>query len=136
MRDSFPVTHQVRLTTCDVAWHGTTIPSGSSVQLTIGSANYDETIFADPSRFEIDRSDLWKAKELRSGHAQNDVFGHLAFGLGKHFCPGYELARLEAIVGSELLFEAFPRIRLAPDADLRQTISGQTRSLRKLPALL
>jgi cytochrome P450 len=89
MRHSFPVTHQVRLTTQDVEWHGTTVPSGSSVQLTIGSANYDETIFANPARFDIDRADLWKAKELRSGHAQNDVFGQLAFGLGKHFCPGY-----------------------------------------------
>jgi cytochrome P450 len=136
MRHSFPVTHQVRLTTCEVAWHDTLIPAGSTVQLTIGSANYDETIFADPARFDLERSDLWKAKELRSGHAQNDVFGHLAFGLGKHFCPGYELARLEAIVGSQLLLEAFPKIRLVDGADLRQTISGQTRSLRKLPVLL
>jgi cytochrome P450 len=136
MRHSFPVAHQVRLTTCEVEWHGTVIPAGSSVQVTIGSANYDETIFANPSRFDIDRSDLWKAKELRSGHAQNDVFGHLAFGLGKHFCPGYELAQLEAIVGSQLLLEAFPGIRLAEGADISQTISGQTRSLRTLPVLL
>jgi cytochrome P450 len=136
MRHSFPVTHQVRVTTTEVAWHDELIPSGSTVQLTIGSANYDETIFVNPGQFDIDRSDLWKAKELRSGHAQHDVFGHLAFGLGKHFCPGYELARLEAIVGSQLLLEAFPKIRLAEGADLRQTISGQTRSLRHLPVLL
>ena len=43
MRHSFPVTHQVRVTTCDVAWYDTVIPSGSNVQLTIGSANHDET---------------------------------------------------------------------------------------------
>jgi hypothetical protein len=35
-----------------------------------------------------------------------------------------------------LLMEAFPGIRLAEGADISQTISGQTRSLRTLPVLL
>ena len=31
--------------------------------------------------------------------------GHFGFGLGKHFCIGYELARKEAVMGSEKIIE-------------------------------
>lgn len=33
--------------------------------------------------------------------------GHLGFGLGKHFCLGYEMARVETVLGSQLLLEHF-----------------------------
>lgn len=135
MRHSFPVISQVRLTTADTSWHGVDIPSGSIVQISIGSANNDEQVFADPRHFDLHRGDLWLAKELRKGYDDGERFGHLGFGLGKHFCLGYEMARVEAVIGSQLLLEACPQLRLSAGADTTLTITGQTRSLTSLPAV-
>ena len=56
---------------------------------------------------------------------------HLGFGLGKHFCPGYEMARAEAVIGSELLLEACPEIRMAPGFTPQYRLVGPTWNLRK-----
>lgn len=135
MRHSFPVISQVRLTTHDVQWHGTTVPAGSVLQVSLGSANNDEHCFAEPRRFDLHRADLYRSKELRKGYDDGERFGHLGFGLGKHFCLGYEMARVEAVIGSQLLLEACPDIRLAAGAHTSMTITGQTRSLPSLPAV-
>ena len=133
MRHSFPVISQVRSVTHDVEWYGTTVPAGSIVHVSLGSANNDEQCFADPRRFDLARADLWLTKELRKGVDDGERFGHLGFGLGKHFCLGYEMARAEAVIGSQLLLDACPNLRLAEGADTTMTITGQTRSLPSLP---
>ncbi|MGR8921936.1 MAG: cytochrome P450 [Gammaproteobacteria bacterium] len=61
----------------DVA--GTTIPAGKDVVLLLGSANHDESRFAEPERFDVAR---------RTG-------GHTGFGIGVHHCLGAHLGRLE-----------------------------------------
>lgn len=132
MRHSFPVISQSRLVTADVEWYGQVIPAGSVLNISIGSANNDERVFADPRRFDLTRSDLWLAKELRKGYDDGHRFGHLGFGLGKHFCLGYELARAEAVIGSKLLLDRLPGLRLAPGARTDLRITGQTRSLPSL----
>ena len=49
-------------------------------------------------------------KENRSGVSKDsERSGHFGFGLGKHFCIGYELARNEAIVGSKRILERLGR---------------------------
>jgi cytochrome P450 len=54
----------------------------------------------------LHRADLHLGKELRYGAStESERSGHFGFGLGKHFCIGYELARMESIVGSQLLIE-------------------------------
>ena len=40
----------------------------------------------------------------------------LGFGMGKHFCVGYELARTEAIIGSNLLLDRCGRFAIADGA--------------------
>ena len=51
-------------------------------------------------------SDLHIGKENRTGVSKDPLrSGHFGFGLGKHFCIGYELARKEAVMGSEMLVE-------------------------------
>jgi cytochrome P450 len=132
MRHSFPVISQIRTAVTDVEFHGVTIPAGSLAQISIGSANNDERVFAEPRRFDLTRADLWRTKELRAGYDRDGVHGHLGFGLGKHFCLGYEMARLEAVIGSQLLLERCPGLRAAgPIAPM--VVTGATRSLPGLP---
>lgn len=78
-----------RVTTTDVTLHDRTIPAGDRVLLLAGSANRDERAFADPDRFDLDR-DLGGLQIA-------------SFGVGRHFCMGASLARLEARVVLEEL---------------------------------
>jgi cytochrome P450 len=80
------------------------------------SANRDEQQFAEPDRFDIDR----KSRE------------HVAFGHGIHFCLGAALARLEARVAFETLFDRCRDFRL--DAEEVHVIeSNLLRGPRSLP---
>lgn len=129
MRHSPPVLGQLRYAVNEVEFSGVTIPAGSAVHLQLASANCDETVFADPREFRIDRPDLHLGKELKGGHHGDEGrYGHLGFGLGKHFCLGYEMARIEAVMGSKLLIETMRRPRLASDADTTFLTRGATRS--------
>jgi cytochrome P450 len=84
-------------------------------------------VFADPLAFDLHRPDLHEGKELRSGGSnQPGRSGHLGFGLGKHFCIGYELARTEAVIGSQLIVDRCPDIRLAPDAEPYTAMVGNS----------
>ncbi|MGK2930241.1 MAG: cytochrome P450 [Acidimicrobiales bacterium] len=76
-----------RLATTDVELHGTTIPAGDQILLLAGSANRDPRAFPDPDRYDLDR----------------DTSGIASFGVGRHFCMGASLARLEARVVLEEL---------------------------------
>jgi cytochrome P450 len=127
MRRTPPVTSEDRFTTAEVEWYGTTIPVGARVRVSMGSAHLDETIFADPLTFDLHRSDLHLTKELRSGGSPaDDRSGHLGFGLGKHFCIGYELARTEAVIGSNLLLDRCGRPRIASGAEPYASILGNS----------
>ncbi len=89
LRYDGPVQMLFRETTQDVELAGTKIPAGAVVLPIFASANRDEAQFRNADRFDIDR----------------DTRGHVAFGLGIHFCLGASLARLEARVGFEELFK-------------------------------
>ena len=47
--------------------------------------------------------------------SRGNVRDHIAFGRGPHACPGAPLARIEAKVGIERLFDHFEHIALDPD---------------------
>ncbi len=72
-----------RLVTSDVELHGRTMPAGSKLLLLVGAANRDERVFTRPSAYDIHRS-------------KEELSHNLAFGTGRHFCLGANLARLEA----------------------------------------
>jgi cytochrome P450 len=65
--------------------------------MSLRGANRDPAAFPDPHRFDIARKDA----------------PHVAFGGGLHLCIGSPLARLEAQVAIQMLFERYPALRLA-----------------------
>ncbi len=85
-------------------WNDVDFEPESRVFLMFGSANRDETVFDDPETFDISR-DTWKS---------------VAFGAGPHFCAGAAASRtLIADVALPLIFERFPKMRLAGEAPFR-----------------
>jgi cytochrome P450 len=91
-----PVQLLMRLATRETRIADTPIPEGSVVVTLLGAANRDPARFERPERFDVQRS----------------TQGHLAFGLGNHFCLGASLARLEARIALEMLFERLPDWRI------------------------
>jgi cytochrome P450 len=117
MRIHGPASLQTRKAVRDVTLHGVTIPAGAYVHLSLYGANRDERVFKDPDRFDLFRDDLYFGKELRSGYYQDGRAGHLGFGLGAHFCVGYQLARAEAVIGTKLLMEVIRNPRFKPGSN-------------------
>ena len=81
-----------RRATEDVEIGGIAMPAGTFITLSIGAANRDPTIFADPERLDITRSPN----------------RHLAFGAGIHACAGMTLARMEGRIAIKRLMKRFP----------------------------
>ena len=79
----------------DLTLHGVTAPAGSKLLLLLGSANRDERVFTEPTRYDIHRP-------------KEELAQSLSFGGGRHFCLGANLARLEARVA---LAELVRRVR-------------------------
>ncbi len=83
LRWATPVMHMRRTARTATELAGTAIEAGQKVVMWYSSANFDETVFADPHQFDAGRSDN----------------RHFAFGGGgPHFCLGAFLARLEVTV--------------------------------------
>ena len=99
LRYDAPVLGLYRTNTEETSLHGVTIPERSKVMATYGAANRDPAVFKDPNKFCLDRP----PEELRK---------HLAFGLGRHFCPGAQLSRLEAKLALEEISMRFPNLQL------------------------
>jgi nocardicin N-oxygenase len=87
----------LRVATERVTLGGVDILPGEAVLPAIIAANRDPSVFADPQRFDPDRTDN----------------PHLAFGGGVHYCLGANLARLELDVVLSGLVSRFPALRLA-----------------------
>lgn len=87
----------------DVEIGGVTIPRGSTVFVSLGSANRDEDVFGeDAETFDITRTAAAR---------------QLAFSAGPHFCLGAALARAELQEGINRLFARFPDLRFVGDLD-------------------
>ena len=112
LRRDGPIINEDRMTTIETEWYGITIPKESVVVICLGSANTDDSVFAEPDSFNPDRTDLFMGIERKGGFHENGVGGHMAFGMGSHFCMGYQLARAEAEMATERFLAAVPGIRL------------------------
>ncbi|MEU5051620.1 cytochrome P450 [Streptomyces sp. NPDC021096] len=102
----------------DAELHGTRVPAGDSVIVSLCAANRDPERFPDPDTLDLDR-------------AQGP---HLAFGHGIHFCPGAALARIELQVALATLITRLPGLRLAvPDEELSWIPAVLGRGTAELP---
>jgi len=99
LRFDGPVQATVRVALEDVAIDEHVIPAGALVMVSIGAANHDPAVFAEPEQLDLAR----------------DPNPHLAFGFGTHFCLGAPLARLEAVLAFEALTRRFPGLTLVDD---------------------
>jgi cytochrome P450 len=97
LRYRSPVQAVSRILTKDTNLGGQKIQSGQMIIAWLGSANHDESVFANPERFDITRI---------SHHA------HVSFGHGIHFCLGAPLARLEGQVVLRVILQRLQDLNL------------------------
>ena len=106
-----PVIFMRRSVTRDCTLNGHEYREGDKAVLFYWAANRDESVFADPGRFDITRSPN----------------PHVGFGAaGPHFCLGAHLARREMTVMLRELMMRVPTVRAAgePDRLLSSFING------------
>ncbi|WP_445167396.1 cytochrome P450 [Mycolicibacterium sp. Dal123E01] len=96
VRWTSPSPSKRRTATRSVELGGCQIEAGQKVQIWEGSANRDESVFADAGIFDVTRK-------------RNP---HLGFGQGVHYCLGANLARLELRVLFEEMLHRFTSVRL------------------------
>jgi cholest-4-en-3-one 26-monooxygenase len=118
LRWATPVRNMNRTATADVEVHGQQVREGDRILLLYPSGNRDESVFADPFRFDITRT-------------PND---HVAFGAyGRHHCLGAPLARLELRVLFEELLHRLDDLELATTEPLVQRRGNFVLGLNSVP---
>jgi len=111
VRYSSPVIFMRRSVTADCTLNGHDYREGDKCVLFYWAANRDESVFAEPDRFDITRSPN----------------PHVGFGAaGPHFCLGAHLAKREMTVMLRELMTRAPKIRATgePDRLLSSFING------------
>ena len=86
-----------RYTTRAVAFGGAVIPERDMVMISLLGANRDPSVFPEPDRFDIDRSNTSQ---------------HVTFVQGPHGCIGLHLARLETHAGVSAVLDGLHDISL------------------------
>ncbi|WP_197381615.1 cytochrome P450 [Mycolicibacterium mengxianglii] len=116
VRWASPVAYMRRTLTRDCELSGVQLSEGDKVTLWYGSANRDETKFADPWSFDVRR----------------DPNPHLGFGGGGvHFCLGANLARREIRVMFEELRNQVPDV--AATEEPSRLLSSFIHGIKRLP---
>lgn len=98
LRIEGPVKGDFRLAKKPTKVGGVDIPAGAFLYVSNSAANRDPRIFPNPGEFKIDRD-----------NARLNV----SFGRGRHACPGAPLARAEAVVSLNRMFDRTRDIRIS-----------------------
>jgi hypothetical protein len=115
IRFESPLQAFFRTTTKEVSIGGAALPSGQKVLLLLGSANRDPRRWDAPDRFDITRRTV----------------GHVALGVGVHFCVGQMLARLQGEVLLAALAQQLASIEQV--GPVERKLSNTLRGLASLP---
>jgi cytochrome P450 len=117
-----PVRGLAKMTVREVELGGAKLPAHAHLLILYASGNDDETVFACPRDFDLNRPNLGK---------------HVAFGVGVHRCIGASLARMEIKVAAREVVRRITDIRLAaPVEQLRYLPTVATHTLAELPLTL
>ncbi len=119
LRWTSPVKNMCRTLTRDIEFHGTQLCEGEKMLLLFESANFDETVFDEPERFDATR----------------DPNSHVAFGFGTHFCLGNQLARLELRLMTQRVLQRLPDLRLASGDPLPLRPANFVSGLESMPVV-
>jgi cytochrome P450 len=119
LRYESPVQMLPRVAKVDVEVGGVAVPAGSILMMMYGCANRDDAKYPGAAAFDVTR---------------DNARTHLAFGQGPHFCPGAALARSEARIAFELLFDrcADWALDTSVDAPTHRELSMTLRGLSAL----
>ncbi len=115
LRYDAPIQVLVRTLTRDAEVAGSVMPAGAQVLLLWASANRDERRWHDPDTLDLLRPPL----------------RHAAFGDGIHHCLGAPLARLEARIVFEELFQRIPAYEVS--GPIVRVTTPTDRALERLP---
>jgi cholest-4-en-3-one 26-monooxygenase len=115
LRWSSPFYHFRRTATRDTELGGQEIRAGDKVVVWYPSANRDESVFAEPFRFYVGR----------------DPNEHVSFGMGRHFCLGAHLARLELASLAEGLLDR--DVIVEPVGPVEYIRSNFIHSIKRMP---
>jgi cytochrome P450 family 142 subfamily A polypeptide 1 len=118
VRWTTPFVRMQRTLTADHEMHGITMRQGDKILMIYPAANRDPRVWDRPQEFDVRRKFDKPA---------------LAFGLGKHYCLGASLARLEIRVFLEELLRRLRDIVVAPGFDPAVKPSSFVRGLSCLP---
>jgi cytochrome P450 len=103
----------------DLDMHGQKIRKGDSVLMCWQAANRDPAVFEEPNEFRLDRP----------------LGRHLTFGLGRHFCVGSLVAKMEMTTVLEELLKGLPDIELVDSQAVEFEFRGsETAAIPVLPA--
>jgi cytochrome P450 family 142 subfamily A polypeptide 1 len=118
VRWTTPFVRMQRTLLADHEMYGTTMKEGDKIVMIYPAANRDPRAFERPQEFDVRRKFDKPA---------------LAFGLGKHYCLGASLARLEIRVFLEEVLRRFQDITVVPGFDPAVKPSSFVRGLSSLP---
>lgn len=119
LRWGTPVNNFLRTATCDTELHGVEIKEGDAVVMLYASANRDETVFADPYKFDVTRNPN----------------PHVTFGGGgPHHCLGFNLAKMEMRILFEELMSRVSKVELV--GEVTKLRSSFIHGIKQLPVRL
>lgn len=115
VRWASPVIHFSRTAAVDTEVAGQQIAAGDRVAMLFPSANHDETVIPDPTRFDLTR----------------EPNRHVSFGVGPHSCLGKHVAALEIKILMEELLQETRDIK--PNGQIGYVRDNLLRGVHTLP---
>ncbi len=115
-----PKQFSIRVANKDVTLADKQIKKGQKLYLFLAAANRDPQTFCEPNKFDITR----------------DPNPHLTFGIGRHFCPGAYLGRLETQVALATLLKRLPNLALANENSFVWEMGLRKHGLKSLTVII